>query len=30
LIACAWWHTVEYFQDKQKHWLGIQILEVIS
>ncbi len=21
VIACAWWHTVEYVQDEKKHWL---------
>jgi hypothetical protein len=27
VISCAWWHTVEYVQDTQRHWLGIEILD---
>ena len=27
LIASAWWHTVEYMNEPEKHWLGIQILD---
>jgi hypothetical protein len=27
LIASEWWHTVEFMQQPQKHWLGIQVLD---
>jgi hypothetical protein len=27
VIACAWWRTVEYVKDPQKHWLGIVLLD---
>lgn len=27
VIACAWWHTLEYVQEEKRHWLGIQILD---
>jgi hypothetical protein len=27
LIASAWWYTVEYVQNNQKYWLGIEILD---
>ena len=27
VIACAWWHTVEYVANQQKSFLGIEILD---
>jgi len=27
VIASNWWHTVEYHRERQKHWLGIEILD---
>ena len=27
VIACAWWHTVEFFAEKKKHALGVEILD---
>lgn len=27
LIASAWWRTVEYVRQPEKHWLGIEILD---
>src|ERR1043166_3134971 len=30
VIACNWWHTIEYRQSRQKHWLGIEILDNVK
>jgi len=27
LISSAWWHTVDYVREPEKHWLGIQVLD---
>lgn len=27
VVACAWWHTVEFVRDSDKNWLGIVILD---
>jgi hypothetical protein len=27
VIACNWLQTVEYVQDPQKHWLGVEVLD---
>lgn len=27
VIACGWWHTVEYVGEGHKYWLGIHVLD---
>jgi hypothetical protein len=27
VIAAHYWHTVEYYKDQQKHWLGVKVLD---
>lgn len=27
VIASGWWHTVEYVREREKHWLGIKVLD---